>query len=153
MILKLGCMVVVLAACSDGNAADEQFDNRVEAGSTWQLDYGSGALVDGSSFSGPCPTLASETFHVQDDNDQPCDAGCSCTFFVWLDELDNDAFGEDEWLSIELVHECNGGTISSDDRIAPTETNDVAASWRRSIDTTQSDCAYPLHLTVTFATP
>jgi hypothetical protein len=157
MLLRTACFLALAVGC--GNQGEDKilFDDRAEAGSTWQLDFGRGELVDGSPFAGPCPTLAPQTIQVPNSG-QPCDRGCTCVFGISVSDIDNDVLGgEDEELSIQLVHNCDPGPdYFSYDDIAPTGSNDVTVLWDatpRTLDNIdQSDCTYPLHLGVTFAT-
>jgi len=130
--------LTALAGCVGDDADADAFLDRVDAGSTWVLDPGPGTVVQGSTFTGNCPTFAAMTRHEPDDVGD-CTPGCTCS--LAFDIAGGDEF-DSSYVEADFEQQCTDGSafFCYDDQIE--SSSRVTCFWERTTETLQYDCAY-----------
>ncbi len=81
---------MVIGGCAQNEQAKD-FYQQAEQGSTWELAFNQGTLVNAvygtDYYMGACPVLTQRTVHLPDDSAATCDPGCACAFKFFLEDV------------------------------------------------------------------
>ena len=145
-------LLLGLAACAQNQADKDRYDD-IEAGSRWQVSFGSGALsatdVGGghasTAYAGPCPALTPKLVDIPTDAVTGAESGCQAS--LGFDLSDDGDVTPVYNLSASFVQTCSDASDLQcfADHFAP---GDPMICWWRSgtidpsVDGLAGDCTY-----------